>query len=426
MKKLINSIIIIFSILVSNGISYGNEIFFQSQESFSGNSFVEHCLKNGVNLIDAETGLSLLHIAVFEGRAEDVLRQIESGANIELESNGGEKPIHTAIFNGHIEIVDLLIKKRANINALFKTSKFQLTPLQIAVDQKQFPIAQLLINTGANVNAQGKMDKKKVTALSLAIKNNDQEMIDLLKSSGEQAYAAEIPFVMDPEIQGSSLHWAVKEGRIDDVLLLLENGANIELINQESTPLYVAIYYEHLELVNILIKKGANVNALMTNSEGSISSPLFTAVVGGNHDIVKALIAAGADINFISTIKGEHKRSIIIEAMSGNHYSPDIIETLLSEGVDPTGINGDNAPLTTAIFQRKFEIATLLLSKNINLNYPEPLLTAIQMNQVEIVRTLVSKGVNVNSPIPDYTILQIAKFHNNAAIIDILVSAGAN
>ena len=53
----------------------------------------------------------------------------------------------------------------------------------------------------------------------------------------------------------------------------------------------------HIEIINLLIKNGANVNA--TNKSGV--TPLTISVKSGQSEIAKHLIAQGADIN--STLK---------------------------------------------------------------------------------------------------------------------------
>ena len=58
----------------------------------------------------------------------------------------------------------------------------------------------------------------------------------------------------------------------------------------------------HIEIINLLIKNGANVNA--TNKSGVTS--LTISVKSGQADIVKHLIAQGADINSTLNWANEH------------------------------------------------------------------------------------------------------------------------
>ena len=67
----------------------------------------------------------------------------------------------------------------------------------------------------------------------------------------------------------------------------IEDNVFTELMNENS----------HIEIINLLIKNGANVNA--TNKNGV--TPLTISVKSGQSEITKHLIAQGADIN--STLK---------------------------------------------------------------------------------------------------------------------------
>ena len=57
------------------------------------------------------------------------------------------------------------------------------------------------------------------------------------------------------------LNVAAKEGNLDEVKRLIEEGANIEVRDvSKSTPLYNAVDGGNREVVEFLISKGANVN----------------------------------------------------------------------------------------------------------------------------------------------------------------------
>ena len=62
------------------------------------------------------------------------------------------------------------------------------------------------------------------------------------------------------------LNEAAKEGDLDEVKRLIEDGANIEAKDASSaTPLYNAVDRGHKELAELLILKGANINVNCTD-----------------------------------------------------------------------------------------------------------------------------------------------------------------
>lgn len=95
----------------------------------------------------------------------------------------------------------------------------------------------------------------------------------------------------------TALHYAVDRGYVKCVELLLKNGADPNAVNfLDGTPLVRAICYcppdANLQIVNLLISNGADVNKV-----SHIYAPLNWAAMKNRLDIVKALVRAGANIN---------------------------------------------------------------------------------------------------------------------------------
>lgn len=83
-------------------------------------------------------------------------------------------------------------------------------------------------------------------------------------------------------------------GQFKCVEFLIEKGAPLNRASNNAfnvTPLHSATAIQHLELVSLLIRKGANVNARQVNG----ITPLHTAAHYGNQELVNILIKAGAD-----------------------------------------------------------------------------------------------------------------------------------
>eukprot|EP00731_Ephydatia_muelleri_P032866 Em0024g410a len=101
------------------------------------------------------------------------------------------------------------------------------------------------------------------------------------------------------EEQSASLHARIealeeKVEMLKKMKTLIEAGANIDQADKDGwTPLGVASYSGHIEIVKRIIEAGANVNHI--SKKGSCS--LGTACNMGHLDVVKALLEAGANIN---------------------------------------------------------------------------------------------------------------------------------
>ncbi|KAF8837279.1 ankyrin, partial [Paxillus ammoniavirescens] len=96
------------------------------------------------------------------------------------------------------------------------------------------------------------------------------------------------------ENSGTPLSSACSTGHMDIVKLLLEKGAHVNPQGEGSkTPLCSACYGGRFDIVELLLEKGADVNP-----HGKLfDAPLRSACSGGYVDIVKLLLQQGADVN---------------------------------------------------------------------------------------------------------------------------------
>ena len=99
-------------------------------------------------------------------------------------------------------------------------------------------------------------------------------------------------------LSASEIHSAAKKGDIEAVKQLLEKDPNLlDAGNKlEQTPLLMASYGGHRELVEYLLEKGAKID----QPDAFGATPLHMAVLGGKPEIVNLLIERGADVNIKS------------------------------------------------------------------------------------------------------------------------------
>ena len=101
------------------------------------------------------------------------------------------------------------------------------------------------------------------------------------------------------------LHKAAREGDADRVRELLDAGADVNVRNADKqrlqyTPLHYAAYYGHLEIAEILISRGADLDA----EDPAYSTPLYLAAEQGHPKVVEFLVSKGAEVNVKSNAWG--------------------------------------------------------------------------------------------------------------------------
>ena len=154
---------------------------------------------------------------------------------------------------------------------------------------------------------------------------------------------------------GESLHEAAKKGDLDQINRLLETGATADVMDENSnTPLYVAVGQGHKDVVELLILKGANVNAVCWLGY----TPLHWAVaaLGGQTELAELLVAKGASIDAV-----DHKgKTPLSHAAKIGHT--ELAELLIAKGANVNAIdNKGRTPLDWAAYSRHKDLVEMLI-----------------------------------------------------------------
>lgn len=156
----------------------------------------------------------------------------------------------------------------------------------------------LLINAGANLNATTQKGK---TALIIASKNGDLRTVKTLLDKNLS--------VDQPDSAGMT------------ALIYATN------FNYLQNP-------QNLEIVERLLKKGANQNLLTPDKYGGCTSALMNAAANSNSVLVKFLINNKADVNLTCADGRNALRAAIPESYGGTQDKYNILETLIGAGAN--------------------------------------------------------------------------------------------
>ena len=234
------------------------------------------------------------------------------------------------------------------------------------------------------------------------------------------------------ETLNKKLRKAASNGSKSKAKSMIEAGANIDhKIHCGCTPLHLAALKGHLEIVRLLIKKGARIN-LTHIKEGGLheigaghggkgQTPLHFAAKAGHAEIVKLLVENGANINKLAS----KKQTPLSLAIQNNHFS--VAEYLLENGADHTL----SFLLHETIKNGEPEAVEFLIKRNLNINLKDdngwaPLHYALGSEHPTMLELLINNGATFDIKKRDLSkVLKNAIDAGNMSAVRLLVSHGA-
>jgi len=386
---------------------------------------VSDCYKNTASTIDEldNDGETSLIKAIKKSSLEEVSALIKAGANVNKADINTETPLHWAAYSKNLEIAKLLIHNKANINAtnckrytaifyalfvnnlemlellyangadLHTKAFFDGTLLHFAANGSTKEIVQFCIDHNLDINARS---INKETPLAWAMYGKKPELIELLTKNG-----ATIKDVFD--IWGNSiLDAALLENNSESVKKLLACGADILSKNPMGrTCLHTAVSPANerinLAMVELLVSFGADVNAIQNDG----TSVLMWAVKYASLDIVKLLIEKGAQIDPIEKSKSVNVSVIHNALLSANE---EIVNLILNKATqfdfkDRSG----KTPLMIASERGLIDAVKALLNKKANLHETDDYYQRTALHEAvihgydDIALILIEAGANIET-----------------------------
>jgi ankyrin repeat protein len=193
---------------------------------------------------------------------------------------------------------------------------------------------------------------------------------------------------------GTALHPASYVGHLEVVRLLLKCGADVDARGDaDMSPLQLASLHGHLNLVKCFLDHGADANS----QDNFHRTPLSLAAGRGFDKIVQVLLEHDADANF----RNEGGLTLIHEACAHGSYKGSLIQLLLEHGADPNARDSKH--------QTPLHLAALSSESNPN------------SSQLEAVRVLLAHGADVDAEDGEgRTPLQVALASGHAEMAQLL------
>ncbi|KAK1919563.1 hypothetical protein P3342_001855 [Pyrenophora teres f. teres] len=400
-----------------------------------------------------ENGSTALISAMNKTTSPKCVEVLLSGGDANAKNGEGATALFQAIQVNRVDLMTVLLDHGANPNlpgpkhplwpSTYKPKALQLllqrgadhkkTPgvMELASSLKKLESIKILMNAGVSPNIR---KDNAYTPLCSAIRDNSAEIVTYLLENGADPNfnAAEYPafkcithkrtqFLPQLVAAGADLHkpkgiieTAVKFNDKDAILYLLDQGVNPnDRTSDGCTALTTAIRENHLELVDLLLTKGAD------PSIRGQDWPLCMAVQ--RPPILKRLLA--------STTNPRAFRGVVEMAVVANQLES--IKLLLAAGVSVEDKNcGVFSPLTTAIREERKPIVRYLLDvANADPNAPGehlPIVKALRRysGDTEIIQMLLTRGADINKMHRGWNAILQAVENGDAEILKLLIDMG--
>jgi len=200
-----------------------------------------------------------------------------------------ETELFAACTEGDVAKAKELLKKETK-ETIDQVDFYGYTALHAACEAGHADLIVPLLEAGADIN-RATYDAT-FTSLHHALAKRKWDCAKILIDKG-----ADVNLLNEGGVFGSSLHYAIYQGEEEFVKLIVAKGGDVNLISgQGYTPIHMAVINDQLAILDVLIKSGADVNI---KDEDSLT-PLHMAARDGNGEIALLLVKAGADLHALN------------------------------------------------------------------------------------------------------------------------------
>jgi ankyrin repeat protein len=342
--------------------------------------------------------------AVKAGNSAAVATLLQKKVDVNAPEADGTTALHWAVRNDDATLVDRLVRAGANAKA---QNRYGITPIALACENGSAPVVERLVKAGVSANTTGPLGE---TALHLCARTGKPEAVRALLAHGATVDTIENWRGQTP------LMWAAAEGHGDAMKVLIEAGADVNarssIIAWERqrteeprdkwlppgglTPLLFTAREGRVDSARVLLDRGADINIVDPDRHTS----LIIALSSGHFDVAGLLIERGADVNMEDKVG----------------------QTALYAAVDGHTVPGSNrpAPKETDDVLSSFDVIEMLLARGAKVDAPlraqlpyrtkldrggdgvlgagtTPLIRAGKAGDVPVIKLLLEKGANAKA-----------------------------
>ncbi|XP_072919815.1 2-5A-dependent ribonuclease-like [Hemitrygon akajei] len=326
----------------------------------------------------------------------EVEQLIAKGALVDFDPDDIGTPLFLAAEKGNEQVVELLLKNKANVN--YKTKSYGWSPLHTAVQSNHEKVVHLLLKYGADPHLR---KKNGATPFIVAAIVGEVNLLKVFLSLDTD--------VNDADDNGFTAFMEAAEHDNEDALRFLfsckadvnkrrevpDTKANVG--RGGKTALMSAVENGYENIVNILLDEmNADVNVL----DNLGRTALIFALKENRRTIVETLLKHGANVNSID----KNKETPLSTALKNKTLDSDVVEMLLKHEPDVNVPDqAGKTPLILAISNGFTKVAKLLLQNySVNINARDEsgstaLLAAANSKNTELTKKLCEMGADMHS-----------------------------
>ncbi|XP_055953567.1 uncharacterized protein LOC129989212 [Argiope bruennichi] len=366
-----------------------------------------------------QNGFSLLHLATVNGHLSVVETLLKFRIDIDATvPENGMTSLHLAIKYDHTEIVEMLVRKKANVNIQSEDGH---TPLHLASADGSIRMIEILLNVGAKLSIRNKSNQLPVElaaanghliAVKILLETQEENLNNLLHIAAKNGNLEIAKYLIgkncDLHFRDSMhlkpIHVAVQHGHLDIVKLFLKSDESLK----DNTLLHLAVSRSNLDLVKFLIDEKVDLNAPDENGNTSV----HLAAIHGNKNILEILLHNGAYYDSLNNLNrqaedlaqgGHIKKALQKTKILFKSKFPIDVEVCIEEGAFVNAKRRDGStPLHFAAWKGLEWMVKILLDKGANPNVigkngSTPLHYASKYATKEVVEMLLASGAIYNA-----------------------------
>ncbi|UKZ79001.1 hypothetical protein TrVFT333_006752 [Trichoderma virens FT-333] len=283
-------------------------------------------------------------------KIEPISYLLSHDANPTLASSLGSTPMHVAAYQGSSEIVRLLAEAKADID--YCENSALMSAIHTMSDSAE--VLRTLLEYGADINRKDSVGR---TALDAVIVNNHPNIVKLMLSESK----------VKPDFSRERLLEAVRNGYTEVVSLVLESGADVNMLDEDNASLTaLAMPLKDASMIRTVLEYGPDLSII--DKRGNTALHRITA--NTPVESVRRVVNAGGQLH-VGSLNNEYETPLIISIRACNM---EVFSYLMTKSLVPGTLNiayspREGALLHFACAEGTIDMVQILIKNGADINH---------------------------------------------------------